>query len=68
MKYIISFRNGHTMRITVKDGLELVKRLSDSLANNPSARSSFYSELGIIICVSDITACHPEDMLMEKIK
>ncbi len=62
MQYIISFKNGHKMKINTEDGDVFVKALLKGPRENPDASRHIYAEDKVIINVSDITACHPVDM------
>ena len=62
MQYIISFKNGHKMKINVDDGPTLIKALIKGPLEKPLSREQFYVQDNVMINVTDITACHPIDM------
>lgn len=62
MKYIISFKNGHRMKIDVKDGAELITALCKGVEEKPDALQQFWRNREILINFNEITAVHPEYM------
>ena len=56
--YTVSFKNGHKMKIDVVDGARFTTALLKGYNTNPSSTQQIYSEEGLIINVTDISACH----------
>lgn len=61
-EYIISFKNGHKMKVVTENGDAFIKELLQGTRDNPTAKAHIYTVGKVIINVDDITACHPVDM------
>ena len=61
-EYTISFKNGHTMKLKINDSKKFVSDLVNGYQDNPTAQQQIYCESGLLINVTDISACHPADM------
>jgi hypothetical protein len=62
MKYIISFNNGHKMKIDVKNGAEFITALCKGVKERPNDLQQFWKSSDILINFNEITAVHPEAM------
>lgn len=57
--YIVSFKNGHKLKINVTSGKEFIDALMQGFTNSPNSIQQIYVENGIWITATDISAVYP---------
>ena len=59
--YIVSFKNGHKIKLNVTSGKEFIDALIEGFNNSPNAVQQIYVENGIWITTTDVSAIYPAE-------